>query len=99
MGSRQLARIDNLCPETLNDVLAHPFIDPVPQTWLSMLLNKLGFRHQETKSTSDYKTPPFLIAFPRGRINREEMSIQHAYDLFGGDGEKNVKTANDRINK
>lgn len=100
LGSRQLARIDNLCPETLNDVLAHPFIDPVPPTWSSMLLNKLGLRQKEAKSASGYKTPPFFVAFPRGRINREEMSIQHAYDLFGGiDGEKNVKTANDRINK
>ena len=95
-----MARIDNLCPETLNDVLAHPFIDPAPSTWSSILLTKLGVRRQETKSTSEYKTPPFFVAFPRGRINREEMSIQHAYDLFGGiDGEKNVKTANDRINK
>ena len=67
LGSRQLARIDNLCPETLNDVLAHPFIDPVPETWSSTFLNKLGLGHRETKSISEYKTPPFFIAFPRRR--------------------------------
>lgn len=100
LGSRQLARIDNLCPETLYDVLTHPYLEPVTPTWSSLLLDKVGLSYHETASPSEYKTPPFFVAFPRGRINKEEMSIQHAYDLFGGiDGEKNVKTANDRINK
>lgn len=49
--------------------------------------------------------PPFLVALPRGRRTRdgthdgrEEMTIQHMYDLFGGygGGGGQIKTANDR---
>jgi hypothetical protein len=38
------------------------------------------------------------VAMPRGRKNREEMTIQHMYDLFGGygGGGGQIKTANDR---
>ncbi|EJK72120.1 hypothetical protein THAOC_06382, partial [Thalassiosira oceanica] len=44
------------------------------------------------------ETPPFFVAMPRGRRNREEMTIQHMYDLFGGygGGGGQIKTANDR---
>jgi len=35
---------------------------------------------------------------PKGRPSREEMTIQHMYDLFGGldGGGGQIKTANDR---
>ena len=102
LGSRQLARIDNLCPETLDDVLMHPIIDESKVRWSTRLLNMLNFNKdkEEMILANSYRTPPFYIALPRGRANEGEMAIQHAYDLFGGfDGEKEIKTANDRTFK
>jgi hypothetical protein len=37
--------------------------------------------------------PAFFVALPKGRHSKEEMTIQHMYDLFGGG---QVATANDR---
>lgn len=42
LGSRQVARIDHLCQEILNDVLTHPSITPPEPSTLRMILNKLG---------------------------------------------------------
>ena len=39
--------------------------------------------------------PAFFVALPKGRHSKEEMTIQHMYDLFGGGGGQ-VATANDR---
>jgi len=99
LGSRQLARIDHLCPEVLYDVLRHPMIaEPANKhRWSKRILKKIGL-HRESPRHGNHFSPPFFIAVPRGRLNREEMAIQHAYDLFGGfDGEKEIKTANDRM--
>jgi len=96
LGSRQLARIDNLCPETLLDVLHHPMINPIESRWPRTLQNWLRGRPNNFIS-NEYRHPPFFVALPRGRLNQEEMAIQHTYDLFGGfDSEKEIKTANDR---
>lgn len=98
LGSRQIARIDNLCPEILDDIIRHPFITSMKLRklgrWLKLLgLPALGADKEEMK-----KNPPFFVAMPRGRLNREEMTIQHMYDLFGGygGGGGQIKTANDR---
>mmetsp|Transcript_22692 Transcript_22692/g.34308 ORF Transcript_22692/g.34308 Transcript_22692/m.34308 type:complete len:517 (-) Transcript_22692:36-1586(-) len=82
LGLRQLTRVDNVCPETLENVFDHPtFTTP------SLLMGRqkrLGI-------------PPFFIALPKGRHSLEEMTIQTMYDLFSGaGGGGQVKTANDR---
>ena len=62
-------------------------------------LTKLGLLHPENDDDDQMqKYPPFFVAMPRGRLNKEEMTIQHMYDLFGGydGGGGQVQTANDR---
>jgi len=82
LGLRQLSRIDNLCPEILDNVLEHPSLVP-HEAWL--------FGNDAPRS------PPFFVAMPKGRHQREEATIQHMYDLFSGfGGGGQVKTANDR---
>ena len=91
LGLRQLTRIDNLCPEILNNVLMHP----------SLATNRgWGIDMFGSHNSSDTvpMMPPFFVAMPRGRHSKEEMSIQHMYDLFSGAaGLSQVKTANDRV--
>jgi hypothetical protein len=83
LGLRQLARIDNLCPETLENLLDHPHISHHDGIHL--------FGEKQTIS------PPFFVAMPAGRHGEAEMTIQHMYDLFSGlGGGGQVKTANDR---
>lgn len=83
LGLRQLARIDNLCPETLGNLLDHPHISHHDGIHL--------FGEKQPIS------PPFFVAMPAGRHGHEEMTIQHMYDLFSGlGGGGQVKTANDR---
>jgi len=87
LGLRQLARIDNLCPEVLENLLQHP----------SILLHDDGNMPLYHPSNSVVLTPPFFVAMPKGRHAMEEMAIQHMYDLFSGEeGGGQVKTANDR---
>jgi hypothetical protein len=84
LGLRQLSRIDNLCPEILENILDHPYIHNDQGDWLP---------HGEKQRT----TPPFFVAMPKSRHQLEEMTIQHMYDLFSGEGGGGqVKTANDR---
>jgi hypothetical protein len=91
LGLRQLTRIDNLCPEILNNVLMHPSLAS-NKGWS---LNPFG-DHEESDIVP--MMPPFFVAMPRGRHSKEEMSIQHMYDLFSGAaGLSQVKTANDRV--
>lgn len=88
LGLRQLTRIDNLCPEVLENVLEHPSVklsDSSP--WL--------FGHGRRREA--HLSPAFFVAMPKGRHNKEETTIQHMYDLFSGQGGGGqVKTANDR---
>jgi hypothetical protein len=86
LGLRQLTRIDNLCPEILENVMQHPTLASSNRAnWLSSNSNVLSM-------------PPFFVAMPRGRHSKEEMGIQHMYDLFSGaSGDLQVKTANDRV--
>lgn len=99
LGSRRLARIDNLCPETLLDVLQYLLTNSLNTRWPDMFRKMLRFRVNHDIS-NEYQHPPFFVALPRGRLNQEEMAIQHTYDLFGGfDGEKEITTANDRLFK
>jgi hypothetical protein len=87
LGLRQLTRIDNLCPEVLENVLAHPTISHH---------DGLSFFHHNNYD-DELVTPPFFVAMPKGRHEMEEMTIQHMYDLFSGEGGGGqVKTANDR---
>ena len=85
LGLRQLTRIDNLCPEILDNVMQHPTLASSKRgSWLS--------------SNNMLSMPPFFVAMPRGRHSKEEMGIQHMYDLFSGaSGDLQVKTANDRV--
>jgi hypothetical protein len=87
LGLRQLTRIDNLCPEVLENFMAHPTISHN---------DGLSFFHHN-HDDEELLTPPFFVAMPKGRHAREEMTIQHMYDLFSGEGGGGqVKTANDR---
>lgn len=100
LGSRQVSRIDHLCEEILDDIIRHPSITPGKPTLLGDVLFKLGLIDHGLGTDEDQskKYPPFFIAMPKGRINKEEMTIQHMYDLFGGygGGGGQIKTANDR---
>lgn len=110
LGARQVARIDNLCEEVLDDVLRNPSVSPPKPSILRRLFIRIGLvssdelriapnSPSETLSLNKRReTPPFFVAMPRGRKNREEMTIQHMYDLFGGygGGGGQIKTANDR---
>ena len=108
LGARQVARIDNLCDEVLDDVLDHPSVSPPRGGWLRRVFIRLGLVSAEELRISGEEddpggprrreTPPFFVALPRGRRSREEMTIQHMYDLFGGygGGGGQVATANDR---
>ncbi|KAL3801234.1 hypothetical protein HJC23_012634 [Cyclotella cryptica] len=110
LGARQIARIDNLCEEVLDDVLEHPSVSPPDVSPLRRLFMKVGLISKDelrivpdtptaaAASTKKRQTPPFFVAMPRGRKNKEEMTIQHMYDLFGGygGGGGQIATANDR---
>lgn len=106
LGKAQLWRIDSLCPEILEDVLLHPHLhnstlQPSP---LRALLHRWGLLRDDLAYLKDLgggsavSSPPFFVAMPRGRRSREEMTIHHMYDLFGGfgGGGGQVLTANDR---
>jgi len=107
LGARQVARIDNLCDEVLNDVLDHPSLKQKGSAFRRFFI-RLGLISKEELRVSGDKnapeglkqreTPPFFVAMPRGRRSKEEMTIQHMYDLFGGygGGGGQIKTANDR---
>lgn len=106
LGARQLARIDNLCEEVLDDVLEHPYVKKHDHK-IRRFFIRLGFLSKEELRLSGNaatpegpkrrETPPFFVAMPRGRKNKEEMTIQTMYDLFSGSGGGGqVKTANDR---
>jgi len=87
LGVRQLTRIDNLCPEILDNVMDHSSLSVKGAAWFDMGDDKKSL----------LKMPPFFVAMPKGRHSKEEMSIQHMYDLFSGaSGLLQVKTANDR---
>ena len=104
----QVARIDNLCDEVLADVLGHPSVSQPKGNWFRRFFIRIGLIPKDELRISGDKTtpegpklreaPPFFIAMPRGRRNKEEMTIQHMYDLFGGygGGGGQIKTANDR---
>lgn len=108
LGARQVARIDNLCDEVLDDVLDHPSVSPPQGNLFRRFFIRLGLLSKEELRISGdedspegpkrRETPPFFVAMPRGRRSKEEMTIQHMYDLFGGygGGGGQIKTANDR---
>ncbi len=105
LGTRQIARIDNLCEEVLDDVLQHPYLNKEDHK-IRRFFIRLGFLSKdELRMSGDAtsegpkrrETPPFFVAMPRGRRNKEETTIQSMYDLFSGSGGGGqVKTANDR---
>jgi hypothetical protein len=93
VGLRQLSRLDNLCPEILENLLSHPN--------LSSKKSRFGFLPLSSSSSSStqnqQQSPPYFVAMPSGRHHSEETTIQHMYDLFSGQGGGGqVKTANDR---
>jgi hypothetical protein len=102
LGLRQLTRIDNLCPEILHNVMQHPSLASSTKHWLLSGGGGGGGGGSNTNIgqsiSGSLNMPPFFVAMPRGRHNKEEMSIQHMYDLFSGaSGLLQVKTANDRV--
>lgn len=104
LGKRQVMRIDHLCDEILEQVMNHPYISPKKPGYMRTVLDKLRittkdhYTHMEHPHPEhDMVYPPFFVAFPRGRAEFEEMTIQHMYDLFGGGGGGGqIATANDR---
>lgn len=104
LGLRQLTRIDNLCPEILSNIVDHPFLDNTKKYENNFIVNMLKSSSTSAENftpTGDAanlpRYPPFFIALPKGRLQKEEMTIQHMYDLFSGEGGGGqVKTANDR---
>ncbi len=104
LGKRQIMRIDHLCPEILDQFMDHPFIHRKGPHWFRRYLQKFGIIPQEKDAhivhphpKNVMQFPAFFVAFPKGRHSKEEMTIQHMYDLFGGGGGGGqVATANDR---
>ncbi len=104
LGKRQIMRIDHLCPEILDEFMRHPSIFKKEQHWLRRFLQNFNFIPKEKDAhivhphpENVMQFPAFFVAFPRGRHSKEEMTIQHMYDLFGGGGGGGqVATANDR---
>lgn len=102
LGKSQIARIDHLCPEILEQVLSHKSITPPKPNHIRKFLqyfNMIPHSSHQVHPHEDNKLqyPPFFIAMPRGRRSKEEMTIQHNYDLFGGGGGGGqIATANDR---
>lgn len=104
LGKSQIMRIDHLCRETLDDLIAHPNITPKRPGPIRRLLQRLKFIPPDPLAhvvhphpNNDLLFPPFFVALPRGRTSKEEMTIQHMYDLFGGGGGGGqIATANDR---
>lgn len=105
LGKRQIMRIDHLCPEILDEVLSHPSIGKKREPrWYRKTLQKINIISPEKDShivhphpENEILFPAFFVALPRGRNSKEEMTIQHMYDLFGGGGGGGqVATANDR---
>jgi len=110
LGRRQIARIDHLCPEILEEILNHPAVSPkspsifrrafqyfnlIPHDSTTINGQHALSKNSHLENAINY--PPFFIALPRGRHSKEEMTIQHMYDLFGGfGGGGQIKTANDR---
>eukprot|EP00521_Asterionellopsis_glacialis_P014525 CAMPEP_0195309316 /NCGR_PEP_ID=MMETSP0707-20130614/38677_1 /TAXON_ID=33640 /ORGANISM="Asterionellopsis glacialis, Strain CCMP134" /LENGTH=391 /DNA_ID=CAMNT_0040373613 /DNA_START=631 /DNA_END=1809 /DNA_ORIENTATION=+ len=101
LGLRQLTRIDNLCDEMLDNIYDHPFLENSKKS--KSLISKLFPPESASggefslKQANTPRYPPFFIAMPKGRLQKEEMTIQHMYDLFSGaGGGGQVKTANDR---
>ena len=85
----------------LDDILSHPSVNKHPalphvERWMKHVVDFLLGEEENPHPKQLY--PSFFVAMPRGRINREEMTIQHMYDLFGGldGGGGQIKTANDR---
>mmetsp|Transcript_19974 Transcript_19974/g.28417 ORF Transcript_19974/g.28417 Transcript_19974/m.28417 type:complete len:621 (+) Transcript_19974:79-1941(+) len=101
LGARQIHRLDHLCPEMLDDILSYPSVTKYPpltgveRSFKYMLDFLLG---EEESPVPKQLYPSFFVALPKGRTSREEMTIQHMYDLFGGldGGGGQIKTANDR---
>lgn len=104
LGMRQIARIDHMCPEIMEQIINHPFITPDHSpSIMRKIWQFLGFvlpdqeKYVHPHKENELMYPPFFVAFPRGRVMQEEMTIQHMYDLFGGmSAGGTIKTANDR---
>jgi hypothetical protein len=101
LGARQVHRLDHLCPEMLDDILKHPYVNrhpPLPRVE-KVIKTVVDFvLGEEEDPLAKQLYPSFFVAMPRGRYKREDMTIQHMYDLFGGldGGGGQIKTANDR---
>jgi hypothetical protein len=85
----------------LDDILSHPTISRFPALpRIERLLKQTAafIFGEDDKPTPKQLFPTFFVAMPKGRSHREEMTIQHMYDLFGGldGGGGQIKTANDR---
>ena len=104
LGKRQIMRLDHLCPEILEEVISHPLIRKKGTHRIRKMLQYFGIIPQEKDAhiihphpENEMLFPAFFVATPRGRHSKEEMTIQHMYDLFGGGGGGGqVATANDR---
>jgi len=104
LGKRQIMRIDHLCPEILDQVISHPFITKKDIGPVRKILQYLRIIPKEKDAHIVHPHPEnvmlypaFFVALPRARRSKEEMTIQHMYDLFGGGGGGGqIATANDR---
>lgn len=100
LGSRQLARIDHLCSEILEDVVRNPSITPPNPSLIQKILFSLRFVRLKSL---DWKRLDDNSIINNGTIvadtkkeyppffiampkikHRQSMQIQHMYDLFGG---------------
>ena len=101
LGARQIHRLDHLCPEMLDDILNHPYVNhrpPLPRIEHAIKKVVDFILGEEEDPVHKQLFPTFFVGMPRGRYMREDMTIQHMYDLFGGldGGGGQIKTANDR---
>ena len=88
-------RVNNLCPEALENVLSHPSVTPPRASRARRLLIALGLIPAEELRLSGRspegaamrrETPPFFVAMAGGRDDGVETTVRHMYDLFGGFG-------------
>jgi hypothetical protein len=84
---RQIQRVDHLCPEILEQVIGHPYIHPHKSNIFRKSLQFLKLIDADDDAhmvhphaDNQFKFPPFFIAMPRGRISKEEMTIQQMYN-------------------
>merc|ERR1711935_779359 len=66
LGSRQIARIDNLCSEILDDITRHPSLKHKKLSMFWRVMKMFGISGgKDIIEEEEKKYPPFFVAMPR----------------------------------